>query len=1112
MAKEELRYRRGSGKSAIEEWQNPEITGRNKIAGRFQQLPLSGIADTPENRETPWSVSLDGNWDFQWFPKPGDVPENFFEPNFPGDDWASIPVPANWELYGFGTPQYTNVAYPYSHDIENPPAIDPEDNPTGCYRTVFQVPESWSPRVSGVVLRFDGIRSAAVIWLNGVEIGYTQNSYSPAEFVVGPHLKDGDNFLAVKVFKWCAGTYLEDQDMWRLGGIIRPVSLVAAPSFAIFDIYARCRFDGSYRDAQLDVTVTLDSFSGDSRDSCSVRWYLYETGSEDVFASSSPIAVDPVPGEKTVVESSVPVVEPEKWSAETPHLYNLVTVLTAGDGTVLDVRSIPWGFRQVDIEPGPYGAVLMVNGRPVKLYGVNRHDIHPRFGQAVPQNVIESDLILMKQHNINAVRCSHYPNPSALYEIADRLGLYVIDEANVESHGLRQHLPASRREWTANCIDRMERMVTTNRNHPSIILWSLGNEAGHGSNFKQMKSAALALDSTRPIHYEGDHKLDTSDLFSLMYAGVKTVRRIGRQKTVRVAIGEQGHPFGWLVTPRKYRNKPFLLCEFAHAMGNSLGNFSDYMEQIDRYPNIAGAFIWDFADQALYRKTEDGHEYLAYGGEFGEKPHDGIFCADGIVNAEREPQPEIAEVKALFSPISVRDADLNHGMITLINRHAHKDMSEYEVTWIIEREGISVAEGTIRKPDIPPGERKNVNLFRTLAAFPTEGEGFITFSVRFKENHDWAPAGFEVSKLQLPVPELTPGDLPNDAIFDHLPLLPETRNGEEIADPTRADDNAVGESPGGWYYEESSNRILIAGSGLGGRINLSDGALEAVDFGKGNVLAEPLRPDFFRAPTDNEQLGIAAYIDDFLPASTAGNGLRKLLFQAADRVYGKGWDKAGERSSLRHWAVKRRDGGLQVKLRLKIPGFPAFVRLEYLFDEEGKVTISLRGRPQREMIRFGTRMVVPGRYRNVSWFGLGPQECYVDRKAGAVVALHQADAGDLSFNYLKPQESGNRTGVRRVSFSDGGTAITFSAEVGNTLDFSAGFASREAISGAGHTHEIERSDNIHIHIDGQQRGVGGSIPGMLSLMSKYKMKPFRLYKLRYSISRDTPGTTGILKM
>lgn len=1107
MVKEELRYRCAGGESGGDEWQNPEITGRNKLTGRFQQLPFPGIADAVENRENSWSLSLGGDWKFKWYPNPSLVLKNVHNTDLDDTDWDSIPVPANWEMHGYGTPQYLNVVYPYSHDTVNPPAIDPEDNPIGCYRTVFQVPEEWSDRLNGVVVRFEGIRSAAVVWVNGQEVGYTQDSYSPAEFIIGPYLKGEENLIAVKVYKWCAGTYLEDQDMWRLGGIIRSVKLIAPPDGGIFDIYARCRFDRAYRDAQLDVSVTFDAINGEGVGSRTVRWYLYKTGGEDIIASSSPVNVKMVPGEKTLVETSVPVVAPEKWSADNPHLYNLVTELTDEDGSVLDARSMAWGFRQVDIEPGPEGAVLTVNGRPIKLHGVNRHDIHPRFGQAVPYEIIESDLILMKRHNINAVRCSHYPNPTVLYEIADRLGLYVIDEANIESHGLRQRLPSSLPEWTVNCVDRMERMVLTHRNHPSIIIWSLGNEAGQGRSFKEMKSVALALDSSRPIHYEGDHRLDTSDLFSLMYAGVKIVRRVGRCKSVRVAVGEQGHPFGWLVTPRKYRHKPFLLCEFAHAMGNSLGNFSDYMEQIDRYPNIAGAFIWDFADQALYRKTEDGKEYLAYGGEFGEKPHDGIFCANGIVTAERKPQPEIAEIKALYSPVAVRPMDLKRGFVTLINRHAHKDLRSYELAWVLERNGISVAEGTIRKPDIPPGGEKTVNLFRDLAAFTQDGEGFITFSVRLKEENNWAPAGFEVARMQLPVPSIPGADVPADAIFDHLKIIPGTEITEGKTGTDLSGETGSEKRQGEWHYEETSGRLFIAGRGMGARISLSNGDLEVVDFGKGNMLAEPLQPDFFRAPTDNEQLGIAAFLDEILPPGAVGDRLRVFIFRMADRVYGKSWDKAGRNRKLRRWKVKLKPEGLQVKLRLKVAGFLGQFRQEFLFGNDGRMTLVLRGRPWREMVRFGTRMALHSRYRKVSWFGLGPQECYVDRKAGAIVALHEADVDELSFEYLKPQESGNRTGVRRVSFSDGGTAFTFSASSGKTIDFSARFASREDIAMAGHSHEIKRSEDIHIHIDGEQRGVGGSIPGVLNLMRKYKMKPFRRYNLEFSVTRETPGAT-----
>ncbi len=1094
MAEKQLRYQSDRNNHSNADWQNPELTGRNKLPGRFQQLPYSSVAEAVSmDNESSWSLSLDGEWDFKWYPNPDVELANIDKDG----DWGSIPVPSNWELQGYGISQYTNVTYPVSHDTDNPPAINPEDNPTGYYQRTFSIPKEWKDRREGLIIRFEGIRSAAEIQINGEFVGYTQDSYSPSEFLIGPYLKKREkNTLRVKVYKWCAGTYLEDQDMWRLGGIFRPVKLIAPPDGGIFDVYAHASFSKTFRDAQMEVSVTLDGLlSGESANRI-VRWYLYESGSSDILASSNPVTVTISGEEKSLVESSVPVIDPVKWSSENPHLYNLVIEVSDDEGGTVDVRSMAWGFRQVEVLHGSQGALLAVNGKPVKLFGVNRHDIHPRYGQAVPPDVIESDLILMKQHNINAIRCSHYPNPSALYEIADRLGLYVMDEANVESHGLRKVLPASRPEWTNNCVERMERMVLNHRNHPCIIIWSLGNESGSGLNFRKMKSAALALDMSRPIHYEGDHKLDTSDFFSLMYSDVKLLKKIGRHKRVRVAQGDCGHPFGWPVAAWKYRNKPVVLCEFAHAMGNSLGNFSDYMEIINRYPHIAGGFIWDFADQALYKKGNNGEKYLAYGGEFGDSPHDGIFCADGLVTADRKPQPELAEVKALFAPVSFRAEDIKSGRVILVNRQSHIDLSSYEISWVLEWGGVAAAEGVIRKQDLPPGEEKTVNLFRNLAAFPGEGEGFITFMVCLKEEPPWAPAGFELARLQLPVPRVSREKVA-DAIMGHLDVDPETgRPGTGAASRPLVTT---------WRFEDDGDSLFIAGGGMGARVSLSNGALDLLDFGKGNVLSEPLEPDFFRAPTDNEQLGVAAYIDEFLLKVFSRVRIRKFVYRQAARIYGKRWDNSGRTRRLKGWKVKETPEGLQLKCSLAVSGFIGSFEQELFFGNDSRVTVTFKGFPRWEMVRFGSRMVIPARFSQVKWYGLGPQECYSDRKTGALVGIHEVDAEELSFDYLNPQESGNRTAVRWVSFSDGGSALTFSASPSGTIDFSARFASREDVADAGHHHEIKRSENLHVNIDGSQRGVGGSIPGMLNLMEKYKLKPFRLYKMEYTIRRDTPG-------
>jgi len=1070
------RYRIPANGLHTQEWQNPEVVGRNKLPGRFQHPPT--IPDTSAQLESPWVMYLDGKWNFKFLINPSLEPE--------GVDWQSVEVPSNWEVHGYGVPQYLNMDYPLNHDIRNPPAIDPKDNPTGYYRKSFQIPPEWKERLPHVTLRFEGIRSAAWIWINGEEVGYTQNTYSPAEFIVGPYLKMGNNQIDVKVIKNCAGTYLENQDMWRLGGIIRSVSLIAAPDGGIFDVFARCSFDSNFINADLTVTITLDALRFADSEERFVRCYLYEAGGRSIVASCPLTPVRYQTGRSTVVETSIRVVNPRKWSADEPNLYSLVFELSEEDGRVLDVRSLAWGFRQVDIDCTKFG-VLKVNGRPVKLYGVNRHDFHPQFGQAVPREIIESDLILMKRNNINAIRCSHYPNQTALYDAADRLGLYVIDEANMESHGLRHVLPASKPIWRKNCVDRVERMVLSHRNHPCVIMWSLGNEAGQGSNLREMKKSALALDTTRPIHYEGDHKLKHSDVFSLMYPSIGALRKVGKGRVFRAVLGERGSPFGCLFWPHKYRRKPFILCEFAHAMGNSLGGFSDYMKEIDRFPNIAGAFIWDFADQALYRFSDEGQRYLAYGGDFGDFPNDGIFCADGIFSADRRAKPMLEEVKTLYAPVSIRMVDIERGVITLRNKHSHKDFSDYQIDWTLERDGIVLGEGSLRKPDLGPGEERGVSLFRSIADYSGGGEAYLNFFVRLLKEKSWAPAKHLVARFQFPIPKPQGNAVASDLIFGHL----------KLEKPERIAESGVGNQepePGRWRHERQDERFLIASSKIGAIIDLNKGALEVLDFGKGNILSGPLQPDFFRAPTDNERFGVGPNLGALVS--------NKLLRRAAvDRA----WESAGRRRRLKNWESKLRSDGLEVALYFRIRGFIGKFAWKLLFKNDGSVLVNMRGLPRREMLRFGSRMIIPARYSRVSWYGLGPQECYIDRKTSAVVGLHEAEVEKLGYDYLKPQENGNRTEVRRVAFSDGGSAIVFTASEHSRIDFSAGFAPREAIALAAHAHEIIRDADIHVNIDEGQRGLGGCRPGVLDLTPKHKIRPLRLRTLTYTISREAPG-------
>ena len=1045
-----------------EDWQNPEITGRNKLTGRFQ------VTDDKQ------VLSLDGEWDFIWAGSPALLAEKENS-----GIWDTIKVPSNWELSGYGRPIYSDMTYPYSHDIKNIPAIDPDNNPTGLYQRVIKIPENWNLSEGKLVLRFEGIRSAADIFFNGKHIGYTQNSYSPAEFELCREDLAEENILSVRVYKWCAGTYLEDQDMWRMAGIIRPVSLLYQPIGGIRDVFAKCRFDEDYRDAELEVSVVIEPLKV-STGRRTLRWYLYEDGCEDILASIPGMSLDLEPEIPLTLETSVCVKSPLQWSADEPNLYQLAVEVSDEEGKIKDLRVIDFGFRQVEIRQTDDGAVFMVNGKAVKLRGVNRHNMHPCYGQAVPVSEIEADLRLMKQNNINSFRCSHYPNPEAVYRIANRLGLYVMDEANLETHQLRHIIPKDRAEWQKNCVDRMEHMVLNHRNHPCIIIWSLGNEAGFGGNFMEMKKAALALDPTRPIHYENDRPLECSDFFSLMYATVSDVKKVSEYRAVNVGFAEQGRPQGWRIPTRKYREKPFIQCEFSHAMGNSLGNFAEYIDIYESTPHIAGGYIWDWADQALYRSNDAGMEYLAYGGEFGDNPNDGIFCANGLVTADRRPQPELAEVKAVYAPIAVAEEDLSTGNVRILNRHSHIGLQRYDIAWSLSRDGKEVAAGTVSMPEIPAGESRTVKLYRELADYPTTGEGFLTFTVVLKDSQLWADTGHVVARLQLPLPFVD--DEKGNKQKESGPDKPRIEN-----DPV-------------WNYSIENDKIIISSVRCESWLNKWTGAIDLCDFGQGNVFLSPLEPDFFRAPTDNEQLGAAGYIDSFFEEGSVPGWCKSIAGKIADIKYGRHWDKASKERKVHAYRIKKDNDGLRIIFRMKIRGFFGSFLIVYFFSDDGTIECRYRGAAIKEGVRFGARTVLPGRFRTIRWYGRGPQECYADRKRGALIGCYEMDADEASFDYLMPQESGNRTDVRRVCFSDGTSSLLFQAANRKTLDFSASHCSREQTARARHSYELKKEPDIHVDIDWGQRGVGGSVPGFLTLMKKYRLKAFRVYDYSFSIS------------
>ncbi|RKN44952.1 glycoside hydrolase family 2 TIM barrel-domain containing protein [Streptomyces hoynatensis] len=645
-------------------------------------------------------LDLSGTWLFRLSPTAEGAPLDFLGPGDPGPGFTELPVPSHWVLHGHGTPRYTNTAYPFPID---PPHV-PDENPTGDHRLVFHLPAGW--RGPGSVLRFEGVDSCFRVWLNGRSLGTSKGSRLPAEFDAGAALRPGANVLAVRVHRWSSGSYLEDQDMWWLPGIFREVTLLERPEGGIGDFFVHAGFDPTTGRGTLRVDTDAPALLT-----------VPELGVADL-----------PPGRELVL----PAVEP--WTAETPRRYE------ARLATPAECVTLHLGFRTVSIE----GGLLRVNGTPLLLRGVNRHEHDPDHGRALSPATMREDLLLMKRHNVNAVRTSHYPPHPAFLDLCDELGMWVVDECDIETHGFIhagwRGNPADDPAWEPMLLDRMRRMVERDKNHPSVIVWSLGNESHHGRNFGVLAEWTRARDPGRPLHYERDRSYRHSDFYSLMYAPVAEVERIGRRE-------EEAPPetAGDPALEERRRALPFLLCEYAHAMGNGPGSLAAYQRAFEAHPRLQGGFVWEWIDHGFRRRTADGREYFAYGGDFGDHPHGGNFCIDGLVFPDRTPSPGLTELKKVFQPLAM---ELSGDRLRLTNRHAFADLSHLRLSWTLEDEGVPVAGGGLPAPAVPPGQAAEVPMPRLPA---TAGEGLLTVRAELAADQPWAPAGHEVAWEQFPV-------------------------------------------------------------------------------------------------------------------------------------------------------------------------------------------------------------------------------------------------------------------------------------------------------------------------------------------------------------------------
>lgn len=1036
------------------DWEDPTIIGRNKEPGHCLALPYDDHRDALKNGPCKNRLSLNGMWRFHWNMDVHKRPADFYQEDYNVSGWDEIEVPSVWQLAGYGKPYYLAFAYPpaintYRREL---PRIDHQLNEVGCYRRTFTLPERFSDRE--VFIHFGAVKSAFYLYINGDRTGYSQGSMTPAEFDITQYLRPGENTVAVEVYRFSDGTYLEDQDMWFLSGIYRDVYLYAEPKAYIWDVFARNTFDEDYRDADLTVDIVLRNVH-EKKTNVRVEGYLLPYDASDLNEPILSQRMQILSGQKRSVRHKAVIETPRKWTAETPELYKLVLVLTDDADNVLESKCIQYGFKTVEIRDEQ----ILINGMPIMLKGVNRHDFDPDKGWAVPRERYHQDLTIMKRHNINAIRTSHYPDDPYFYELCNEYGFYVMDEADVETHGVRRKgVPAGDSLWTAAVVDRMERMVARDRNHPCVFMWSLGNESGYGDNFARMKEAARELDDTRPFHYEGDYDISVSDVISRMYPTIDIVDKMGRRESVDVTLfNHVMNQFSNDYKPVKteYYGKPVVLCEYAHAMENSLGNFQKYMDRFEKYPNMAGGFIWDFVDQAIRRVDEDGRDLWLYGGDFDEEISHRYFCANGIVAADRTPHPSLYEVKKVYQEIKVYPADLSVGRVGIQNKYSFLSLDHVRLLWNISEDGIEIMKGQIDDLHAGPKETAEISLGYALPEMDLQKEYHLLVSFQLKEDTMWAQPGYEIAWDQFMLPA---------APFDKTPHA----GGGKIPQVT-----------------EDETAIRITGKDFTAAIGKQTGGLESLDYGYGELMHAPLVPNYWRALTDNDH-GYA----NFKPE------LAKLFID-------RSWERATRTRLVKSVQICIRDDCVNVSITQSVRYAKGDVLTEYNVYGDGRILVKHAITPTKDMLRLGMQVQLPAAYDTFTWYGKGPYENYIDRNTGAKVGIYSGKVDELIHQYMRPQENGNRTDIRWARITDdSGRGMRVEDASGTLLSMSVWPYSQQDLADADHIHELPHRDFVTLNIDHIQCGVGGDLPGMAGVHPEFTIPKDRTYEYAFIISRN----------
>ena len=1001
----------------LRDWENPLVIERNRQPAHVPlgAYPDAKLALTCDREASPYVKFLNGTWKFLLVSRPELAPDRFYQENFDISGWSDIPVPGNWQLQGFDDiPMYTNVHYPFP---ANPPFV-PEENPTGCYRTTFTVEPGWKDRE--IFLLFESVDSAFYIWVNGQEVGYSQDSRLPAEFDITPYVRSGQNTLAVQVMRYSDGSYLEDQDFWLLSGIQRDVILYSKPKVCLQDFTVRTLFDDRYENAELWVEAQITRKADMA--AYTVEAMLYDMDGKPVFASpvsgevQDQTSYSYPPSRKTASAILIqPVTQPQKWTAETPYLYRLVLTLKDPSGAAVDFESCRVGFRKVEVKNG----VVLLNGRRLVVRGVDRHEHHPGRGRALTDEDMRKDIILMKQLNFNTVRTSHYPNHPRWYDLCDEYGICIIDEADIETHGVGGEL-SNNPLWAHAYMERATRMLLRDKNHPCVLIWSLGNESGCGPHHAAMSAWMHMYDPTRLVQYEsGLPGPEVSDIFCPMYPDLNWIRHV-------------------LADPAEKR--PIILCEYAYAKGNSTGNFFKFWDLVDAEPRFQGGCIWDWHDKALLDTAPNGKPYYAYGGDFGgdfnynQENEDPQMCCNGIVGPDLVPHPGAYEVKKVQAPVAVRalsEMDTLAGRFIIWNKYHSLDLSHLEIRWELVEDGQAIQSGSLLPLALGPDQKGEIAIPFTAPNPLTPGAEYH-LNIHFILNRDqpWAAKGHEVTwdQFRMPFP------VPARPVVS-LAAMPEVT------------------------IVESGERLSILGKGFQAVFGKAEGRLLSFQADHKELLKSGPQENYYRAPTDI----------DLLMGNPPAN-IHKWRSAGIDRL---------ERSVFSFEAVQINPKVVQVRIcsRIcaadKMDGIDS--ELVYRIFGNGEIAVENKVLVSERLPflpRLGLEMTLPHAFDRFTWYGRGPHENYVDRKHGAAVGLYQSTVADQYTPYVFPSECGGKEDVRWLALTDAeGTGLIV---IGlDKLHVDALHFSIQDLEQARHTYDLMPRDEVILHLDGWHMGVGG---------------------------------------